>query len=374
MYYIEEIECGVTPDTPEFKPLRYTGGIPVLNRDSLESAELDGSREKTNFRLGQFNPTGETSVELSYGSHDDLLEAYMQGTWAAGDTVAGLSVTVDATAKTFTIAAGDLTVNYSVGDIVKFPSLTGANANPIEITALTATVLTASLAKGLTSESTVTTDITGADKLIVGKTRRTFTILVHYTDLNGGAGGYDIIRGYEFGNFGCSIAVNSLASGSFSGIGRSYEADATLPAGTTFAAATTSKPFTSFDGSLSQDNIKIGFVSSIDPSSDVTQEAEFEIGDTGVAVVSYGKVSNTFDVSAMFKDYTLFDAFINETESAMTAMLSLEGSALAFTWPRFLYTSGAPDVAGEGTIIQSLTGQALKDPTEQTSLIIQRIT
>ena len=95
LYYVEETDCGVTPDNPAWKELRFTGGIPVLNRESLTSEELDGSREINGFRLGQFNPSGDTNIELSYGAHDDLLEGAMQSTWAAGATDSSVEITVD---------------------------------------------------------------------------------------------------------------------------------------------------------------------------------------------------------------------------------------------------------------------------------------
>lgn len=373
LYYIEEVDCGVTPENPAWTELRFTGGIPVLNRESLTSEELDGSREINGFRLGQFNPSGDTNIELSYGAHDDLLEGAMQSSWVAGATDAAVDITVDPAAKTFTRAAGDFTATFAVGDLVKMPSLTGKNQGPYIITALTTTFMTCAGAKesDLTAE-TVSTDVVQGDKLLVGKTVKSYSLLVHYTDLASGAGGYDIIRGCEISTFNTNIAVNALVTGTFGFIGKSYEADATLPAGSTFVAAPQNRQFASFDGRINQDGATLGFVTSISQSSDNSAEANFEIGSRGPSHISFAKMNNTFSIESFFYDYTLFKKFIDEEKTSMTAVLSLDGKALSFSWPEFYYTEGAPDVAGPGDIAQNLTGQAVKE-TGTSSLIIQRV-
>lgn len=371
LYYVKEINCGVTPATPKWKPLRFTGGVPVLNRESLVSAEMSGTREINGFRLGQFNPSGDTNVEISFGSHDDLLEGAQQSRWTTGAVDSSVSVTVDASAKTFTRSAGDYTANFAVGDLVKFQNLTGANQGPFLITALTSTVMTCAGAKDLSTES-ATTDVTQGDKLLVGKEIISFSLLIHYTDLNNGAGGYDIIRGCELSTSAANIAVNSLVTGTFGFIGKSYEVDATLPTGSTFAAALTTPPFASFDGRLQQGGETLGFVTSIAQNTDNSAEANFEIGSRGPSFISFGKVNNTLTLETYFYDYTQFKKFANEQKTDLSVILSLDGKAMAWSWPEFYYTEGAPDPAGEGSISQNLTGQAVRE-TGPSSLIIQRV-
>lgn len=373
VYYVVETDCGVTPDTPAWTPLRFTGSLPSLTRDNLTSAELDGSRETTNLRLGQFNPNGDINVEFYYGAHDDLLAGLMQSAWVTGTTESALDITVDATAKTYTRAAGDFTINNAVGDLVKFPDLVGSgNSDPVIITSLTATVLTAAAAT-LTDETSATTDLVCGDKLKVGTTRKSFSLLYVYEDLDGGAGGYDIVPGCEVTASSIDISVNALVSGSFSFIGQDYLANTTLPAGSTFNAANTNRPYASFDGSLIQDDVQIGFVTSITPEMDNAGEAAFVVGQRGPSHVSYGRMSNTFGIEAFFLNYGLFQKFIDEEEGEMQALLKLDGNGMSLRWPRFVYTEGAPDVAGEGDISISASAQALKDTTEDTSLIIQRV-
>jgi hypothetical protein len=372
VYYVQEVDCGVTPDTPAWTPLRFTSGIPQLTRESFTSEELDGSREINGFRLGQKGVAGDVNLELSHGSHDDMLAAAMQSSWVAGATDAAVEITVDSAAKTFTRSAGDFTATFAVGDIVKFPSLATANQGGFYITTLTATVMTCAGAKDLVDETTETTDVVQADKLVVGNTVESFSLLVHYTDLNSGAGGYDIIRGCELSTMNLAVALNANVTGSFGIIGKSYEADATLPVGSTFNAASTTRPYSSFDGRLMQDGAVLGFVTSISPTSDNSAEAVYAIGSDFASHISFGKMNNTFSLETFFFDYTKFNKFANGEATRLDLILSLDGNSFGISYPNFYYTEGGPDVAGPGDISENLSGQAIKTPTTS-SIILQRI-
>lgn len=373
VYFVLETETGVTPDNPVWTKLRFTGSLPALTRDNLESAELDGSREKNNIRLGQYSVAGDINVELYYGAFDELLEGLMQGSWVAGSVDSGVEITVDASANTFTRTTGDFTAIFSEGDTVKFGSLVGSgNSDPVVITSVTATVITAAAAT-LTDESATTTDVTQCDTLKVGTDIKSFSLLYHYADLNDGAGGYDLVTGCEVTAMGLEVSVNNLVTGSFSVIGRNYEQNASLPSGSTFNDANTSRPFASFDGSLVQDGDQIGFVTSISPSMDNAAEAVFVVGSRGASHISYARMSNTFDIEAFFQNYDLFDKFVSEEEGSMQALLKLDGNGFSIRYPRFMYTAGTPEVTGDTDISISASGQALKDADAGTSLILQRI-
>ena len=372
LYYVKEVDCGVTPDNPVWTPLRFTGNIPKLTRESFVSAELDGTRENNGFRLGQKGVSGDINVELSYGGHDDLIAGSMQSSWTSGATDAAVEITVDEVAKTFTRSAGDYTATFAVGDLVKFPSLTEENQGGFFITALTATVLTCSGATGLVAEAAVTTDVIQGDRLIVGNTVDSFSLLVHYTDLNSGAGGYDIIRGNEVSAKSFNVAVNAIVSGSFSLIGKSYSADTSLPAGSTFAPIATARPYSSFDGHIMQDGVPLGFVTSISPSSDNSAEAVYSIGSDFASHISFGKMNNTFSLESFFFDYDKFNKFADGTKSSLSFTLRLDGKTLGVSYPEFYYTEGGPDVAGPGDISENLTGQAVRE-TGVSSIIFMRV-
>jgi len=134
VYYVEELTCGITPENPVWTPFRRTSGNLQQTKDTLESNELDGSRDRADTRLGQSQISGDLSIEMSYSSHDPFYAALLGSSWQSGSTQSGVNITVDPIAKTFTSDSGDFTTDFAVGDLVVFPSLTGNNALPFVAT------------------------------------------------------------------------------------------------------------------------------------------------------------------------------------------------------------------------------------------------
>jgi len=376
-YYVIETDCGVTPTSPEWLPLRFTSGNLQQNRDVLVSNELDGGRDTTNVRLGSKQTSGEISVELSPTSYDDLLEAALGGTWVVRLGEAGLSITVSASGKTFSRASGDFTTGPTsivVGDMVKFPSLTGGNAGTFRATTVTATVVTcAGIAPGvLADESSVTTDIKVGDTLSVGSIRRTMSILSNFPDSDGTAD-YQLVTGVEITGFSFDISVNANVTGSLPVIGRELTLlGATPPSGSTFGSVITTEVFSALDGRILQDGVIIGFFSSISITNDNNQSAQFAIGSEGVSFIEKGRANNTLSISTFFSSTDLLQKFLDETEVQLTAILEGIDGSLMFDFPTVKYTTGSPEIEGPTSIVQNLEAQAIGS-IGNSSLIIRSI-
>lgn len=376
-HYVVEVTCNVTPTNPIWSPFRFISGNLQLTRDALVSTELDGSRDTPSVRLGSKQAAGEISVELSSDSYDDLLESALGGTWVIRTGESGLSITVAAAGKTFTRAAGDFTTaptSIVIGDMIKFPSLTGNNFGTFRVTAVTATVITCSgIADNvLVDESTVTTDIEVGDTLSIGTIRRTMSVLSNFPDDDGTAD-YQLITGVEITGFTFDIAVNALVTGTIPTLGRDLTLlGATPPTGSTFNPAITTEVFSSLDSRILQDGVIIGFFSSLSMTNDNNQSAQFEIGSSAVAFIEKGRANNTLSISTFFSDTDLLQKFLDETEVQLIAILEGINGSLMFDFPTVKYTSGSPEVAGETAIVQSLEAQATGGIGDS-SLIIRRI-
>lgn len=104
MRYVAEVVYGTTPATPAFKPIRHTGTTLAMTKESLQSEEVRDDRQIADFRHGAYQTGGDISIELSYGSFDDLLEAVLGGTWAVDSPVAGTDrLTAGTTRRSFTV-------------------------------------------------------------------------------------------------------------------------------------------------------------------------------------------------------------------------------------------------------------------------------
>lgn len=373
-FYVAEVTPGVTPTNPSWSPLRNTGGVPAVTRDALVSNELDGSREVSSIRTGNKQVTGEYSIELSAASQDELLAGAMTSSWVEGSTVPGLEITVSASAKTFTRAAGDFTTAVEVGDLVRFTQLTGANALPFIVTAVSALVVTgAAINHTLMDEVGGGVDLVVADKLETGNLCKTFSVLTWFKGTCGGSDSYLLTKGVEFSGFTIEQAVNAMVTGSFPFIGLSQEVLTAPPAGSDFSTVTfDAQQFASVDVSAFNGTAPLRLIDSFTITNDNAASAQFELGNTSVAFVERGRAANTFSLAGKLYDTTLLNLFLNETQIELTSIIAGPDGAMSFSLKRAELTAATPEIGGPESVTLSLEGQATGNSI-QSSIVIQRI-
>lgn len=372
-YYVLETTPGVTPTNPAWSILRNTGGIPAVTRDALVSNELDGSRETSSIRTGNKQVTGEFAIEFGPRSQDELLAGAMTSSWVSGSTSTGLSVTVDADAKTYTRASGDFTTSVDVGDLVQFPGLTGNNSKPFIVTAVSALVVTgAAIQYALTDESDVTTDLVVADKLETGNLCKSYSVLTWFKGKCGAPDSYLLTKGVEFTGFTIEQAVNAMVTGSFPFIGLSQEVLSSYPAGSTFPSEAKRDPFSSVDVSAYNGSAPLELIDTFTITNDNSTSAQFALGTASVAFVERGKAANTFSLAGKLYDMTLLNLFLNETQIELTSVLENQGGVMSFTLKRAELTAATPEIGGPESVTLSLEGQATGNAF-QSSIVIQRI-
>ncbi|AHK11824.1 major tail protein [Shewanella sp. phage 3/49] len=374
-FYVPEVIQGVTPTSPSWRPLRSNSGIPSVTRDALVSAELDGGREVSSIRTGNEQVAGEYSIELSQSSQDDLLAAAMTSDWVAGETASALSVTVDATAKTFTRAAGSfITDGVEIGALIYFEGLTGNNSKPFFVTNVTALVVTGSgIQLALEDETGVTTDFMTGDKLETGNLCKSVSILTWFKGKCGNPDAYVITRGVEFTGFTIEQAVNAMVTGSLPFIGLSQEVLAALPAGSTFTVSYTADPFASVDVSLFDGVTPLKLVDSFTITNDNEASAQFELGNRSVAFVERGRAMNTFSMAAKLYDLTMLNKFLDETDVEVSSILSGVSGAMSFSLHAARITAAPPEISGSESVTLAISGQATGSPLVS-SITIQRLT
>lgn len=372
-FYVAELTPGVTPTSPSWSPLRNTGGIPAVTRDALVSNELDGSREVSSIRTGNKQVAGEYAIELSASSQDELLAGAMTSSWQSGSTVAGLTIDVSASAKTFTRSTGDFTTAVEVGDLVRFPELAGGNALPFVVTAVTPLVITGSaISHTLTNETDTPSSLVVADKLETGNLCKTFSVLTWFKGTCGGADSYLLTKGVEFSGFTIEQAVNAMVTGSFPFIGLSQEVLTAPPAGSTFTVNFSAQPFASVDVSAFNGTAPLKLIDTFTITNDNAASAQFELGNSQVAFVERGRASNTFSLAGKLYDTALLNLFLNETQIELTSILAGPDGAMSFTLKRAELTAATPEIGGPESVTLSLEGQATGNSI-QSSIVIQRL-
>jgi hypothetical protein len=371
-YYVEEITPNVTPTNPAWIKLRSTGGIPTIAKDTLQSEELDESREIKSIRTGNESATGEYSIELSHGSHDDLLANAMSSSWVGGFAGSALSVTVADVGKIFTRAAGSfISDGVEVGDLVQFSGLTGNNAIPFIVTTVSALAIAGTgITKTLVDE-TATTDYATGDKLGTGNECKTVSILTWLKGKCGTVDTYILTTGVEFTGWSLEVAVNATVTASLPLIGRGQSESATPPAGSTFTETTT-RPYVAVDSKVIESGIVQGGVTSVSFSNENNASPQYELGSKSVSFIERGTANNTVSASMFMFDTELLNKFLNESIIGIHVILNHpDGGAMSFSTPRTVLTEVTPELSAT-SMTQSVSGTAIGSKL-QSSIVIQRL-
>jgi hypothetical protein len=142
--------------------------------------------------------------------------------------------------------------------------------------------------------------------------------------------------------------------------------------GATYGEKTTTSPFDSFSGTISEGGAAIATVTGLDISLDNGAEASFVIGDATTPCITLANSNLTGTLTAQFNDSALLAKFIDETETSLEFSLTDGTSTQTFLLPRIKYTGGSVPVSDDGLVTISLPFQALLDSTEGTNIKITR--
>lgn len=209
------------------------------------------------------------------------------------------------------------------------------------------------------------------DVLKAGVTRRSFTIERKFADLD--TPEWHRHTGCEFNTIGLSVSPNAMVTATFGVVGQDLSIGTSALSGATYAADSTNKPFDSFTGSIQEGGSTIATVTALELNLENGIEPLFAIGSQTTQRPSIGKSRLTGTCTTYFDSKTLYEKFLNETESTMQLVLTdLDGNSYTIDLPRLKYNSGQPDVSGEGAITIAMEFIGLYDSGEASQIKITR--
>lgn len=203
---------GITPASGKTRELRYTGSTINANKTTAISEEIRADRMVGDFIETGANTAGDTNVEFSAGSHDDLLEAAFYGAWTRPmtfDSVKGTNLEW-ADTDTLYVKGIDVTNYFTAGHRVKTHGFVGATNNDYwEISTITwnsganRTEITMTATTAVAEVGSAYTTLYDANDVIVLKN----------TTLRFGTGGASTIDSNGGNAFAAAIAAGQLNSG-----------------------------------------------------------------------------------------------------------------------------------------------------------------
>lgn len=218
----QEASYGVLTDNTGGKSFRANSGSVALSKEPIRSGENRRDGQQTRGRHGSKSVSGSYTADLSLGSFDDLFAAVFRGTWDTPLALSGLSVTADATGKTFTRSAGSwISDGVRVGDVVRFSgfSTTANNARNLRVVGLTATVMTVAEMPVAVGSAQTGVGLARPKKLLQGVTPRSFAIEEAEIDIDGS----ELFTGVRVGQMQLNLQPNGMATVTFSLVGQDMQ-------------------------------------------------------------------------------------------------------------------------------------------------------
>lgn len=212
--------------------------------------------------------------------------------------------------------------------------------------------------------------------LKAGTTRRSFSILRHFSDIADGADKpYHMATGCELNTLALTVPTDGIVTGTFGVVGKDIIPATAAPAGSTLGTPNTNLVMDAFSGAVTEGGSALAIATEITLNLENGITPRFAIGSDEVAgLASIGRSNLTGQLTAYFESAALLEKFLNPaTQSSLAFTLEDDaGNSYDFLIPKLKYNGGQPDTSGQAEITIALPFQALFDSVEGTNLKITR--
>lgn len=398
LYYSEETTWGEDPATisplPQLNEFRFTEDSLTQTTETQISEEIRSDRQVADIIRTAVSAGGEVGVELSYGSHDDLIAGALYDNW---------STLIDEPAVSASFTAGSpLTEGiFQLGSSPVIPSpnwllnvrvgqhlwLTGSLTSPTndgfyKVVAVDTVNGTIRFDTPPPSSEPAGTFRVRGQMVNNSITRKSFLVEKFFggvTDPNDSPETEvrQYYTGMRVGTMELSIAPGAIINGSFSFEGKqAFSVGATVGNGTPVAVSAN-------DVMNAVDNItdiKINGVE--DPNCQFTN-IEFQvennlraqpcIGQLANNGIGLGRTNVTGTLEAYLLDRSFFDKYLNFDTVAVSFRATLGGNSYIFDFPQIKFTTGETETPGnDQDVLVSIEFAAKRDPVDDFMVAINR--
>lgn len=343
------------------KRLRATGRNVNLEKNVLESAEVDADGQETDVRHGFNRVVGSPGFQLSMQDFDDIIEFAFGGTWTAVAAVTPGNITPNS-AGTFTRTTGSwINDGFRPGDIIRNTGFAdAANNADFRVITVTALVLTVASTTVVTHAAEAGTITMPGKRIDVSPTMISFLVERAFLDV----GRYQVFNGVVVDQLANNVQPEAMIGGTINLLGLSAAAMSSTPvSGIAALEPTGSSPFAAFNGEIFEGGISIAVATSVESTLQRNRSLNPVIGSRFSPDVFEGTAKVQGTLVAYFQDEVLFNKFVNETESSIYMKFQDPNDATKFisvVFPRVKYTGAPMDPPQQGPVPLQMPFKALK--------------
>lgn len=354
MSYVSEVTWGTTPATPAFKKIRLDSEGFSGSKSRTRPNEIDPSGQASAAITTKEESTGSLNFSVSAGTHNDLIAASLASAFATAVSYSGTDVAITvASGKTCTLTAtaGNFTsTNLLIkGQFIKlFAAGSPTQCGIARILTVAATTLTLDCCSWTPA---VTIAGTMGACTIKGSVVRNGTTFNSFTMEKKLAAALFLRYAGAFPNSGTlEVGVGDYLKGTLNFLNKSQESATAAIAGATYSDAPTGLVIDSIKGiGTVWRGVDTGTTPGVPAAIDaVTQKisvkwdkegaaAQYGIGSASALGIRPGKMLVTGSLSTYFKDFTLYEQFINE-QAGPISFYALDGLASASATKGYVIT------------------------------------
>ena len=186
---------------------------------------------------------------------------------------------------------------------------------------------------------------------------------------------FHLFKGCRIGSMGLNISAGEIVTGNFTVLGKNMTVS-TSAVDSSIDATTTAQPFNAVNNVTQILEGGSGIsesVMSLSLTIDNNLRAQNEIGNLGATGIGLGQFSVTGSMSAYFSSGTLYEKFVNGTDSALSITLNDGSNSYTFLLPKIEYTTGTVTAGSTNSDVMSdLEFIAKYDTSEACTLKITR--
>lgn len=353
--------------------LRYNNESLKQDMNTAISEELRSDRQISDVvRIG-LAASGDISFELSFGSHDDFLQAALLSSgWSTEQKISN--------AITISAASGDNSISDSASGFGNFVNNQWVYISGFSNSANNGffKIKTATAAKLIFWNGSIITETAGqpitvqmGSQILNGTTLKSFNLEKTFEDLSNVI---SLFKGMSVNVLSFEVPADGIITGSIGFIG-SDEESLTTSGGTGYNAETKTTIMTGanhVDNFL--ENLSELSILSFSLSLNNNLRTRLQVGNLGVASIGSGSIEITGAITLHLANAALFNKYLNQTvTSIVLAVKDVDGNGYVMELPSVKIVEGVRSAGGLNTdVIGDFNFRAYMDVTEEISIRIVR--
>lgn len=371
--FVEESSFGAKESGSKLQVLRYNSESLKQDMNTVVSEEIRSDRQISDIARIGLSASGGIDFELSYGSHDEFLQAALLSSGWSAEKHINRQLTISASSVDNSI--NDSASGFGIFSANKWVYVSGfsnsANNGFFKIASVTASKIIFSNGTLVTEAAGQLVDVQQGGQITNGLVLPSFNIEKTFEDLSNVL---SLLKGMCISTMSLEVPADGIIRGNFAFMG-SAEESLTASAGSGYVAAGSTVVMTGANHVTNVfENLSELGILSFSFALNNNLRTRLQVGTLGVASIGSGSVEVTGTITLHLENDELFQKYLNQSVTSIVfAVRDEQGNGYLFEFPCVKITNGTRAAGGINTdVIGEFEFRAYMDASELITMRIAR--